>query len=655
MAHCLKSMPTQAGVGFFVRSCKPYNLSMQDFILAYDNATQYLVTNVSTYPGFDATTPFYLPIKLDPEILNGAYTSTVGRFYNYNRANFYGIALIAYWVLLVVFAGALNLARAIAPHKINSLNGHLSNTYRKYVTLAALGGTNVRTRGKLFSVLQFIIPTRVETVYLAGWFAMALAFMVSYFHHDSPNLFWDSHAQEFGRKVADRAGIMVLYLIPQLVLFAGRNNVLQWISGWPYSRFNVIHHWMARVSFLLMVVHAASMTIAIKDLSWYPSVTHEAFLHWGYVAITAAGIMCVHSLFVLRKTNYELFVLCHNVLGVLFVAGAWIHVEEEGFQQMMYATAAIWGFDKLLRILRLMWFGLATADVQLIAGETLKVSVPRPSSWKPYPLCFAYIYFFTPSSFWQSHPFTVIDSVFEEHVISFHIKVKGGLSSSLCQYLSRQPDQRAKLKCSVEGPYGVGASLHHYTAVSYLAGGNGIPGPFSSAVHLSRKGARQKLKLYWVIRHWKSIEWFYDELQSLDTTGVQVIVYVTQFFTTAEVPHSKSSSEKVISEHTLETEIFIPDSHSEQAPEIVPQQSNAHKDRYFQSSSRVMKKLPFIEFRAGRPDIDGIVKQDIRESSGAIAFVSCGLDQFVDATRKIVANSLEEGKRVDFYDTLEVW
>ncbi|KAM9919351.1 hypothetical protein OXX59_008000 [Metschnikowia pulcherrima] len=645
MAHCLRQLPSDIGVNAFIESCEKYNLTLEDFDAAYDNATQYLVTNTSAYPGFNLTEKFYLPVKIGQKKLNGAFDSTVGRWYNYNYANYYGWVLIAYWAVLILFAGFLNMVSAMFPRYVQSLNGKVSNMIKKYVTMPALIRQKRVQHGKLFRFIEFVIPSRIESIQLFVWFILALAFNVANFHHDSPNVIWKSEAAEIGRKIADRSGVMVLYVIPQLVLFAGRNNFMQWISGWTYSRFNVIHHWMARIAFILMVVHAVGMTYNGKNIGAgkYEARNAKPYVQWGYVATICAGLMCFHAMSFIRKNNYESFVLAHNVLGAIFVAGTWIHVANDNFQQMMIATTAVWAFDKAARLARMAVFGVRTADVQLIAGETLRVKVPRPSYWKPHPTNYAFIYFFRASCFWQSHPFTIVDSAVEQNVISFYIKVKGGMSNSLYQYLAKQPDQRAQIKCSVEGPYGPRISLQHYNTVAYLSGGNGIPGMFASATHLAKKGTHQKLKLYWVIRHWKSIEWFYEELRSLQNLSVQPIIYVTQFNT----PLDESFIEKFKGNNeSLETTSLEKDSEKD---------SEHEKEVNSENAARVMSALPFIEFRAGRPDVAAIVKSEIAESAGSTAFVACGHDTFVDHSRKVVVDSLENGKRVDFFDTMETW
>ncbi|KAF5209797.1 hypothetical protein E0198_004109 [Clavispora lusitaniae] len=195
--------------------------------------------------------------------------------------------------------------------------------------------------------------------------------------------------------------------------------------------------------------------------------------------------------------------------------------------------------------------GVKTADVQLIADETLKVKIPRPSSWKPAPLQPPYLATGI-TCFWQSAYFISWTPVSQKNTITFYIKVKGGMTHGLYQYLSTQPDQRANIKCSVEGPYGHRQPLQHYSSVSYITG-------------------EQLFKLVHRV----------SDLQQQDAGQISRIV------------SGDSSSELIL--------------------------------------------------------------QDINESSGAIAFVACGHSTYVDETRKVVANNLPDGKRVDFFDQIQIW
>lgn len=633
MAMCLNVMPHRKGIDYFINSCAEYNLTEDAFWASYENATKYAVKNLTGYPGFNKSLPFHLPVQFKNKTLRGAYDSTLGRWYNQNRANIYSWVLLAYWFLLILFAGACRLVSFAAPKFVESLSGKVSNMYRKYITMPALFGRKRSEHGRLFKIFEFVIPSRLESIYLFVWFILCLAFNVANYHHDSPNIVWAKKSAEMGRKIADRTGIMSLYMIPQMILFAGRNNFLLWVSGWEYSRFNVIHHWYGRMCFLLMMLHGIGMTYNGKGIGKYDLRNAQDYVRWGYVALVASSIMVAHSFAVVRKRNYEIFVLSHNVLGALVVAGTWLHVEDFEMQTFMYAATAVWAFDKAMRLARMAWFGVQTAEVQLIAGETLKVKIPRSSRWKPYPLCHSFVYFFRPTCFWQSHPFTVVDSAIEDKTITFYLKVKGGMTHGLYRYLSTQPEQKAQIKCSVEGPYGARQPLQHYSTVAFLSGGNGIPGLYAGALDLSKKSTTQKVKLYWVIRHWKSIEWFYDELRRLENTSVQPIVYVTQYDTPLEKCFVDKVEETDISSDEKKSDAELMTDHIE----------------------KLKSKLSFVEFRAGRPDVTAIIQEEIAESNGSIALVACGHNSFVDEARRVTVENLPEGKRVDFYDQLQTW
>ena len=40
---------------------------------------------------------------------------------------------------------------------------------------------------------------------------------------------------QLGRYIADRTGIICFYNLPLMFLFAGRNDIFIWLTGWTYS------------------------------------------------------------------------------------------------------------------------------------------------------------------------------------------------------------------------------------------------------------------------------------------------------------------------------------------------------------------------------------------------------------------------------------
>lgn len=646
IAHCLKQMPTKLGVDEFIKSCAEFDLTKQDFEDAYANATKHL-TNATADPNYNATELYYKPAMIPKNKIESGWRSGVGRYYNYNRATIFGSILISYWFLVMIIAGICNYTYFLFPGFVKSMKGSISNNFRKYISLPALGRKSHAEHKTFLRIFQWLVPTRLETILVFGWFILALAFNVCDYTHDSPNLFWPtSKSSEIGRKIADRTGIMSLFLIPALILFAGRNNFMQWVSGWPYSRFIVIHKWISRTTFLLIMIHAVGMTYNAKGIGKgkYETRNAEEYVRWGYVALVAASIMCFHSLLAIRRTNYELFVLAHIILACIFIIGGWRHVEEEGYQEFFYAAVAVWVFDRVCRIARLVAFGVQSANVELRANETLKVEVPRPKSWKPFPGCYAFIHLLRPTCFWQSHPFTIVDSVVETNTITFYLKVKGGVTHGLYQYLAKQPNHKAQIKVLVEGPYGQRSTIDRYDTAAFLVSGSGIPGLYYEAMNLANRSVdRQRIRFYWVIRHYKSVDWFYEELLKFKGTIVEPIIYVTQPMAGLAAPIG-STSDSVKS---------IDDDEEKKLDDNEKSDDDEKPDDYVDDLKR---KLSFVEFRDGRPPINELVLQEITESTGAIGFVSCAHGSMVDDVRKAVADNLSaSSNRVELFEQIQSW
>ncbi|KAK6455032.1 ferric reductase [Scheffersomyces xylosifermentans] len=637
-AHCIEQIPYKDARKNFLDSCAPFNLTEEQYLAAYNNATKYL-TNTTADPTFNKKKIYNKPAILSPKKIVGAWKSEKGRWTNYNYAHYFGMVLMAYWYLVMFVAGLCNLTYFIAPNAVNSLTGGVVNAFRKYITLPATFNKSHAHHKQIFHYLLFLIPSRLETILVSGWIIMAIIFSAVKYTHDTPNVIWPQGAStEVGRKIADRTGLIVGWIVPTLVLFAGRNNFMQWLSGWSYSRFVLIHKWMSRIAFLLSITHGVGMTFNGKGLGKYETRNSKPYVRWGYVAIVCMAIMTVQSLMVFRRSNYELFLACHIILAVFFIAGGWIHTRNDGYHQWYICATAVWAFDRAVRLARLAFFGLRTAEVRLVANETLKVTVTRPAYWKPFPGCHAFIHFVRPTCFWQSHPFTIVDSVAETNTITFYIKVKGGVTHGLYQYLSKQPDNKANIKVTIEGPYGQRQAIQKYENAVFLAGGNGIPGLYYEATDIAKRSEKTNVKFYWVIRHYRSIEWFYTELCKFKNTNITPIIYVTQphvGLTSPFISDNLNSSDEEEEEQEKKSDV------AEESGEYI---------------AALKKNLSFIEFREGRPDFYQIVAEEIKEANGPIGFASCAHGSMVDDARRSVADHLGDSKyRVELFEQIQAW
>lgn len=649
MAHCLKLSPHPKAIETFLKDCSSFGLTEKDFNQAYDNATDYLVSNFTADPDFNATQIYTKPIGLKKAKVDAGYRSAVDRFYNYNWSTWFGTALIGYWFFIVLVAGFCNLLYFIAPAFVKSLNYGFINFFRKYISLPATGRSKHLEHKSFLRIFQWIAPTRLETILICGWLIMALVFQIVHINFIQPDLFWIDRGTGVGRKLADRTGVISLFLMPELILFAGRNNFLQWISGWSYSRFSLLHRWISRACTILVIIHAVGMTYNGKGLGKYETRNAKPYVQWGFVATICACIMCFQSLLVFRKKNYELFLLIHIIMAIFFVVGVWHHAgsADQGYIQWSYASVAIWAFDRFVRILRLISFGVKKANVTLIADETLKVIVPKPSHWKSFPGCHAFIHFLKPTCFWQSHPFTIVNSHLEDNTIIFYLKVKGGMTHGLYQYLSNQPDNKAMINVMIEGPYGNRLPTRKFDTNILLAGGNGIPGLYSEISDLSKTNSHTKL--YWIIRHYKSIEWFYDELKALENLNVETIIYVTQPHVGLDGPIGGFATGPIGGGEVDADD--IDEVKNEKSDASASEDDDLSNDHILQ----LKQNLNHIEFREGRPLVDDLVKSEISQANSSIAFVTCAHANLVDSTRKSIANNLSTEKRVELFESNQAW
>ena len=68
---------------------------------------------------------------------------------------------------------------------------------------------------------------------------------------------WPPVYKQILRYVADRTGILSFANLPLLRIFAGRNNIFLWATGWSFATFNLFHRHVACIATVQAVVHTA--------------------------------------------------------------------------------------------------------------------------------------------------------------------------------------------------------------------------------------------------------------------------------------------------------------------------------------------------------------------------------------------------------------
>lgn len=560
-------------------------------------------------------------------------------YYNFNYAYFFSDALYGYWALVFVLAAGCNWGVVIFPGIRNACNGRWSKMWRKYITLPALVRKKRTNHQKFLGLLNFLIPSRLETIIGSIFFWLLFIFNAVKIDYSTGNPRFPTRYAAVLRLVADRTAVMGTMLLPLLFLIGGRNNFLQWFTRWKFSTFIMYHRWIGRAIVALILIHSINYSV-IEMNAGYPTFVQEEYIIYGLIATVAGCVICMQGLLFLRRAFYEVFLVIHILMAVCFLMGAWRHISSFKFMAWVFACVAVWSVDRLVRIIRMVWFGAPKATITLLSQECLRVTVPKPSHWKSVPGGHAWVYFCHSWYFWQSHPFTFLDSTVEENQIVFILKAKRGATHYLTKVLANRPGKSCTMRVVVEGPYGEACPVEHHDSAVFVAGGNGIPGIFSEVYGLSRRSVnneKQRLKLHWILRDMLTIEWVWEELSALRQTKIEATIYITR----PEVSAAAVLYERINSVDMNSSQEKEKDSDTKEKGDLL-EMLRAH--------------FPHVAIKTGRPTVDQIVDQEVEEAQSSAAFITCGHPIMVDDLRYAVVLKIDKtDKRVDFYEQLQVW
>lgn len=639
---------TTAGLRYYIKYCDDLSavLTMNEIEEAfelYQNNASY----TSDIANFSSSTVVGCPIKLNVTTAKHYYLSEKIFLGNFDLSVYYGAGSVAFWFFVALIAMIANWALVIFPSLRMTMNGPISKCWRKYVTLPALARKKRNEHQKLFGILNFLVPSRIESLIVFVFFWMTFAFCTHQIKFISNDPLFAGDVMALWRIIAVRTGVIATFLFPLLFLLAGRNNFLQWLTRWKYSTFIMYHRWIARIDVALVLIHTMLYFAIFTLLDRMTYQMAQRFVQYGVLAWVCGVIFCFQGLLYLRRKFYEFFLVIHIILAVGWLVGCWIHLVDLGYWQYVTAGIAIWCFDRFVRIVRLLVFGFQKAQVSLVEGEILRIVVPKPGYWRAPPGGHVWIHICSGWSFWQSHPFTFFEATNDENQIVFLCKVKKGVTKTFADKLSNLPGRTLTCRVGVEGPYGESSPVQTHSNVVFLAGGTGIPGIFSEVFTLAKRSAiysKQNLKLIWIIREAKSVAWIFEELQSLKFTSILTTIYITK-------PESSESQEL----NSKLNDISETSGSEKQDLEVL---NFDNKTSEFQNGliAKLKETFPHIEFKLGRPVIDAIVQQEIEETSKSVAFVSCGHPAMVDETRASIVQRLDKTvKRVDFFEQLQIW
>ncbi|KAF4976070.1 hypothetical protein FZEAL_7217 [Fusarium zealandicum] len=400
-----------------------------------------------------------------------------------------------------------------------------------------------------------LVPTRGQALFILYIIAINAIATFEGYPTFAPNGMFPDRRYDLIRQIGNRAGVIAFANTPLIILYAGRNSLLLWLTNWSHSTFLLLHRWIAMISIIQVALHSLMWLQLVVESDSHASSVVLPYWYWGVVATLAFCLMFPFSLQWMRRAMYEVFLLAHICLAVLALVGSWYHIwylykDSSGFEIWLLIAMAVWGFERLLRIVRIARHGVKRAYITRVDDKYLRIDIPGTTCSGH---CFAY---FPTLSWrvWENHPFSVVncqtpnqtDSQIlsspsdHESPVSLSNSVEGSTSketgvaasdshnpvthndtrpgitlfiraqSGFTRQLAKYADSKSGVPILLEASYGhegeVGTSSRlsptpEYPNILCIAGGVGITGVFPALSNsLSTAKPLGTTKLYWGIR-----------------------------------------------------------------------------------------------------------------------------------------------------------
>ncbi|KAK4503042.1 hypothetical protein PRZ48_006469 [Zasmidium cellare] len=592
------------------------------------------------------------PIVPDQEWLDLSIR-TVKEFYvNWDVSFDFAFALIGFWGL-VLLIGIVHRATVFFGKAPGSGEASWWLWTRKNLILPATFGKHQAEA----VAWTYTVPPRLESIILFAYVIMNFVMCFPAYNLFVGNQYYAANKLQLARYIADRTGFLSIAQLPMVWVFAARNDPFMWLTGWSFATYNRFHRWIARISVVHAVVHSIAYTvfefIEYGDASGYNLSWTAEYWYCGAIATIIMSLMLVFSGYYFREKFYDLFLIVHIGMSIIFFVTLWYHVKIFGgeFNYFLYPCIAIWSIDRLLRIGRTVFISVMprfTKGVKATATyhrttEMVRLDIAdfMPEK-KIVPGLYYYLYMPAGLRGYESHPFTLCSwrrsgsnaaspthSINDKEVETSVRPVSSEYSSGetahtmlVRPYAGMTARLQRKLLSThttvtstqetifLEGPYGEPLDLSGYSDILVICGGSGITAAISHTHFLLSANSTTKIHIAWAVpqRHLPDDICANELASAIHSERVNMTVYLT------------SAAEE--------------EAHD-------PAKLPAH---------------PPYEIRFGRPDVEGVVRGCRAGARGSLAVVTCGTPQMSDVCRRAVVKVLgEEGVEVGWFNETMVW
>ncbi|KAF2103935.1 FRE family ferric-chelate reductase [Rhizodiscina lignyota] len=715
------SKEIDAGITLLSQYCDEYGdgiqlLPLKDFQQNLTSAYIQRLPVLDLDKAMATETPYSTPIMLSQSFFDIMYkTVTVGDYEPWTDTT-YGFAMYGFWgsILLIGIVG--NIVNALSSRSMRqrskdseSLSSTKARSYdifsrirdpiNKHLVLPLAFGSHHQRL-----LYGCTVPTRIVGLVVIAYWSLSLILCAVNYRTFLGNVYYPDMYEQILRYLANRTGVMAFSNLPWLWMFAGRNNIFIWATGWSFSTFNVFHRIVARVAIIEAIVHASCYTAMYMKDDIYTTHYTKAWFTMGVVALVLMCFILLTSTILLRRKAYELFLILHILMAVAVIVSLFYHLShyDGEYNPYLWPLVAIWGFDRTLRLIRLVYCNIRVKFSQRIFKTTEAMATYNPDSdvitlevtpgssmLKPKPGQHFFLYQPFSLKGWENHPFTLgawrypgdmepvtnksgnvfFDKGIEDSIsttarqlpteasstatdskdnlvtdlhLTFWIRPFDGWTRQLRNKCKSSVEGRSCAKLLIEGPYGESAPLQDFEAVLLIAGGTGVSAinPYLQN-HLRQLRSNQSVRtraMHVVLSARK--EAFIDDLcqKELRSALCSEDVHL-EFFSTTEGTQSDG---------TVDVPSIIPTS---------PVSVDSVDKQYESSSGREVSPMT-IHHR--RPDIASMILQFARMNDAPgtyerTAVLVCGPAGMADDARSAVLKALKQGLRVDYFEETYGW
>lgn len=380
--------------------------------------------------------------------------------------------------------------------------------------------------------------TAFPSLAVIGILLIALAFVSLYCFLPQP-LYWQS-IQYGSPPLAIRAGMIAVAMTPWIVALSMKANFISYITGIGHDRLGVFHRWGGYLCLFLTLVHTIPFYIQpvwddggmLVFAKLFPPGSGIIY-GTGIAALVPLGVLCVHSLPILRSAAYEVFAILHIPVAMAYLALLFWHSHNYLTSwSYLWATVAIWVLSYAVRIFNLNWLKPwrnawligDEAAVTLMAENAIKVTIPTQMKWKPG----QYVYLRMPGiSLFENHPFTISSLCSEDFPSEYGdlyrdctlvFRPFGGFTRRVLETAIEKGPLKT-YRAYLDGPYGgMQRELAAFETVILFAGGSGITAIVSQLLNLIKrmrdgKAVTKKIEVVWTLKRLEAMDWFREELR----------------------------------------------------------------------------------------------------------------------------------------------